>query len=282
MQQFAWQGFELKLPPDWECVKFSRNRAKGECGLADRHGPRMSVFWSAVRPGANVEIIVKELVRHVKKSGGKNAEVAEWQVPMPWRGFVMKGEEELAVAVAQFPESGFLAKLQFVRRKNDNQHEIPILKSLRWQDARRPWRWCAFGCRVTLPSEFLLKECEVLPGRATLTFGTSGWKAARVRVQRLAMPETFLKGRKLSDWYAGTLPDGYKIEASQDGTVRGHAAAKIDSKVRLKPWQTLLRHRRTSKAYVWICEREARMYCAEFEASAGALMPDIEQTVECA
>src|SRR5579862_8157266 len=48
---FAWQGFEFQHPDDWECVRFSKNRARGECAFADRKGQRLSLIWSACGAG---------------------------------------------------------------------------------------------------------------------------------------------------------------------------------------------------------------------------------------
>ena len=284
MQQFGWQGFELALPEDWECVRFSKNRARGECAFADREGPRLSFTWSEAAAGADTRKLLEELIRQVRKadpSGGVVPE--EWEGPAPWRGFLWQGGERLLVAVAHLTEAGYLAKVQFVRRETANPKlEARVLAGVRWQGRGGDWAWRAFGCRVRLPSEFRIAECEVVPGKATLGFRGPGRGGDRFRLQRLAMPEACLKGRDFPEWYRANLRDG-KVTGAVAAEMRGHRASRIETV--LPPataWQRLLRRKRRGTAVVWVCEKEERLYCAEWERTGNAAPPEIERIVECA
>src|SRR5471032_3099900 len=114
MQTFAWQGFELKHPSDWECVRFSKNRARGECALADPAGRRMSVCWSAVRGAVDSKRILQEAVQQLEKSDPKGKLAArEWKGPERWSGFQWNGAECLTVALSYFADAGYLLQTQF-------------------------------------------------------------------------------------------------------------------------------------------------------------------------
>jgi hypothetical protein len=283
MQTFAWQGFEFKHPSDWECVRFSKNRARGECALADPRGRRMSVFWNSVKGSVDPAKLLKEAAQQLQKSDpqGKITE-NEWNGPDRWRGFQWKGAEFLTVALRYFAETGLLMQTQFYSdRKRDEESVRRVLETVRCQYSQQNWQWNAFGCRVLLPSTFATTHCEIFPGRASLTFSTTGRKAQKLRIERLAVPESQLKGRTLQQWFAGTLEDSRRIRSCCDGVIHGHACLNVDLKPdRPSVMQFLTRVPRAARASAWICEKEARLYRAQWQGAAEAV-PNFSAIVEC-
>jgi hypothetical protein len=287
VQDFAWQGFQLAVPDDWECVKYSKNRARGECALADHAGPRLSLAWSAVKAQADLDGLLAALLKQVR--------TADPEGPPPWRGFLWRGTDRLAVAVAHFPEARLLAKVQFFRPAAPQPRlEDEILASVIHQPPDAPWRWRAFGCRVMLPSEFALEQCEALVGKVALGFRAPGRKGGSFLVRRLALPELCLKGRSLEEWYRAEAPKGVRVLSAAPASVRGHAATELEVSVPPQTsWRKLIRRWSRRRCLLWVCERERRLYGAEWDspppaslnlggAGAGGPGAALERLVECA
>ena len=293
MQTFAWQGFEFEHPDDWECVRFSKNRARGECAFTSRNGPRMSLLWSAVAGNADLRRFVSEASLQLKKSDAKGRVTAENRNgPGLWTGFEWDGADRLAVALTHLPNArdarGLVLQTQFyVDRHLDADVQRRVLQSFRLQNAQpalpaqQTWRWNAFGCRVRLPREFELAACEVFPGRAALTFKTPGRRGRRVKVERLALPEQQLKGKSVAHWRLSTLEDVTRVIKSCDCALHSHAGAALELRPgRPTAIQWITRVPRQARTAAWVCDREQRLYCAEWEGVAGTA-PDIESILEC-
>ena len=200
-----------------------------------------------------------------------------------WSGIEWRGaEEDLTVAVGYFADSGHLLQAQFTTdRKCDLALQRRILESFHCQKPGTAWRWRAFGCALRLPSEYDVQSCDVFPGRAALAFATRGRKQQRVRIERFAMPEAQLKGRSLKDWFASTLDEPKRILGS-DGTKIGmHTGVSVRLKPgRPTPLQLLTRVKRSSRAAVWVCDSEERLYAAEWEGAVDGA-PNLEAVVSC-
>jgi hypothetical protein len=283
MRTFAWQGFEFQHPKNWECVRFSKNRARGECALADPAGRRMSVYWSAVRGAVDAQRILQTAIQHLEKSDPKGkVTTRDWKAPECWSGFRWSGTENLTVALNYFADTGYLLQTQFFSGKHpDDALERCVLGTFHYQKTGTDWQWNAFGCRVTLPSTFAIEECEVLPGRASLTFKSPGRKGQKLRIDRMAVPESHLKGRPFRNWFCSTLDDATRLVCCTDKQIHGHKSLHADLKPRRPtPLQFITLLKRKARAAVWVCEHESRLYRAEWEGPAGTA-PDFEQVLEC-
>ena len=283
---FAWQGFEFQHPGDWECVRFSKNRQRGECAFADRAGQRLSLLWNhcgaGVPPAPLASFSAKAAEELARSDKGGQVTKPDWTGPGAWRGFQWSGAENLTLAFAHFAQPGCVLQAQFHEgRKTDSAALQRILESFHFQNQNAPWRWSAFGCRLRLPREFELTGCEVVFGRTALTFISPGRKGERVSIERLAMPETQLKGKSLIDWRVGAAGDARRVLRSAERQWRGHAAAEFELKPgRRTPAQWLTHQRRQSRGLAWLCERDARLYSAEWEGAAGRA-PDFASMLEC-
>lgn len=287
MQTFAWQGIEFEHPDDWECVRFSKNRKRGECALADPRGKRLSLLWSVVDAKAvDSKRILDEAAAQLRKSDPSGEVVARpWQAPkgrVQWAGIEWRGTDDLTVALAHFPHEGYLLQAQFTTdRRTDLALQRRVLESVRCQSATGVWSWRAFGCDLRLPGKYALQSCEVVPGRATLEFATEGRKRQRVRVERFALPETQLNGRSMKAWYAGTLERPQRVMGSGELQVGPHRGIEVNLKPsRPTPLQLLTMVKRRSRALVWVCEREARLYTLEWDGAVDGA-PELGEVVAC-
>jgi hypothetical protein len=292
MQTFAWLGFQFEHPDDWECVRFSKNRQRGECALADPRGRRLSLCWSALKTpfgSADANKILNEEQQQLGKSDPEGqVSSKEWKGPGSWRGFEWKGAEDLTVALAHFGEAGYLLQAQFsADRRTDAALQRRVLESVNCQatGAGAAWRWRAFGCDVTLPNNFEVETCEVFPGHSGLSFRTRGGgrKSQKVKVDRYAIPEQQLNGRSLKEWFAGTLESSRTVLNAAEAEIRGHRGVSVKLKPgNPTPLQFITRVRRESHGAAWVCEKEARLYRAEWEGvPAGSGVPDLTRLVGC-
>jgi len=286
---FAWQGLELQHPEDWECVRFSKNRRRGECALADRRGIRLVLNWHAAKAAADLVKMFKAFSGQLAKGDKEgNAGVIQ-EGPGPWRRMEWKsgaksGKSDVTVALAQFPERGCVVKAELMSGSAEWRAEgLRVLESFRCRGLNGDWPWAAFGCRLNLPAGLELESCQVLPGQASLSFRQKGGAGQSFRLQRLAMPEAHLQGRALKDWMSGaTKAERERIKDVRPKPFRGHDAFCATVRpVAETPFQRLLRRKWRGQAAVWICEREQRLYRAEWDGAPAAKEPALEAWVEC-
>ncbi|HYF52405.1 MAG TPA: hypothetical protein VEJ63_23565 [Planctomycetota bacterium] len=285
---FAWQGLELEHPDDWECMRYSKSRRRGECTLADRHGVRLILNWHAAKGSADFSKMFKALATELGKSdregkaGAIQSGPGQWRC-MEWMGGPKHSGASAIIALAQFAERGCVVKAELPVTKATRKESLRVLESFSCRKTSGQWHWSAFGCRLYLPAEMELESCEVLPGRASMAFRQKGRAGQSFRLHRLAMPETHLKGRGLKEWMSGTTrSEQERVQDIRPRPFRGHEAFSA----RLRPvadtaLQRLLRRKWRGQAAVWICDREQRLYRAEWDGAPSVNEPALESWVEC-
>lgn len=282
---FAWQGFELEHPDDWECVRFSKNRRRGECALADHSGQRLLLNWHAAKAGHKADLgsMMAELSQQLGKADRKGR-AGPQRTSGPWTLMDWIGSAgTVTLALAQFSERGLIVKAEFTPRGTDSdRRRDALLQSFRCRGTTEEWHWSAFGCRLHLPCGLELEKCEVLPGKATLEFRQKAKPAQTFRLQRLAMPELQLKGRSLKDFFSATISDRDRLIESRQDVFRGHDAFWATVRpLAGSAWQRLRQRKWRGRAAMWVCEREQRLYRTEWDGSPAAQEPRLEAWVEC-
>ena len=132
-------------------------------------------------------------------------------------------------------------------------------------------------------SDFLLKECNVVAGRATLSFDKDKKPRERFRLRRFALPDECLRGRTLDEWYRTNASEDYRPVSSVRVEIHGHEGAQFAAHPRPAKLRLRMKARgRRGLALTWKCDGEERLYCAEWEGDPAAPDPKFDDRVECA
>ena len=210
---FAWQAWQLDLPPEWDPVRLEGDFDAGYVLLADLNRPRMGVRWVKVRGDARdaVNAALRDEVGQLAADeavaigppgggGGGGGGAGEWSActvyiePEPPGRDVFVGVSgasgRLVQIVAHVGESP----------ARDRAARDAVLASLTDApaDGERPWAVFGLSCRV--PREFRLRSHQLLAGDLCLTFDRAGGRRGELLVREIAVAELALKRRTLRQW----------------------------------------------------------------------------------
>ena len=260
LAETCWMGLRMGHPADWELAIYSGPEQPGRCVFADRHFHRLDVRWRALRYVPNLDLI---LTNHLAKSDKQMPAAPAEGLPPEWLGLVRKTPEGRILHAGRF----FRAQRLLIEAtviwpgRRDRGLENAILSSMEVQDPQAPVRqWQAMGLSLSLGSDFQLVESESNVGQLRLGFRTAGREPTTLSVERLAMPDVWLK-QPLRDWLAGDgLPQGYRILRQEMAMYNNHRGERLIASARAGTVSALRGRRKVRLDLAWQCPVENRLY----------------------
>jgi len=269
---FAWQGFQLRVPSDWDLSAASGDYDKGYCRLDDETMPRLEIKWrgglKTNEASALTDRFLKDARLNRKDSPVRvKRDTALAKVPdADCECFFTYGETDAVQMAVCCPVCGRASMLRVIQRPGDTSHAIArrVFRSFR-DHPREGWMpWAIYGFRLATPKEFRLKKHRFEAGRLQLDFAANRRSASAAR---LGLARTALRGTTLLDW-ARRDPlgvwQGVRV-AFESSEHKGRPAVLV-SGVRRR----LLR-RRAVRGVVWLCEEANALYLAAWRSPAGAV-----------
>lgn len=263
LERTSWRGVRVDHPRDWEIALAAGPDEPPRCAFADRHYHRLEVRWQEVQHPPNLELLL-EKHRHSPK--GQLRDVSRLAgLPAGWSGLLRKGEGGCVTYAAKvFRDRRVLAEATlFWPGRRDTTLEAVILESVAVDTAGPTRLWQAMGISLELGEEFKLRSRDSRVGRVQWQFATSGRDAATLTVERLAMPDCWLRG-SLEDWLAEQVPRRHVVVAKSATAFNEHRAHRQVSRGKGKLVATLRRLRPTRLDVAWLCEAENRVYHLAF------------------
>ena len=201
---FAWQGWELTLPPRWNPVRLEGDYARGYALIADVHGPRLGLRWNSVATTKTFDAHTWAKRAMLEEVGQLAADEAQL-LPMTnerWQGSTLYTEPAPPgrdVWVARSAVSGRLVELIHHARRPQHVLRDDILPTLLDQEAGGGVRWSVFDFTCTAPVGFQLESHALNAGDLMLSFVN---QLQRVLVRRIAVAELALKRLPPHGWLA--------------------------------------------------------------------------------
>jgi hypothetical protein len=221
----AWSGVRFAVPDDWDPARIGRRHLL----LASELGPVMEIKWAAVKGRFSGRRQLREVARHVGRSGGVFQETA---VSEKWRkaaaGFDAQGFQwdsgcERAQGILLYcPTCRTASMIQFLERSGASVIPPPAARVLTsFRDHRRDGRvaWALYDMAACLPDHFVLARYQFEAGRFVLEFNGRG---RRLSLYRWAPAEALLQNRNLAD-FAQAVAGGQSLFFRPAAT-RGHSA----------------------------------------------------------
>ena len=248
----------VKHPPDWEVAAASGPQDPGRVIFADRDYHRLDLKW---RPLKYVPDLDLGLEKHRRKSGDTEIQ-ALTGAPSEWRGVLRQTPDASIVHAGRFfKETRLLAEIVLVwpsRRNTALENEI--LESVRPEPPEAPVRtWQAMGISLTLDGQFDLHESIAKVGRVTWQFAVAGGKGPLLTVERIAMPDYWLKD-SLRDWLVKELPQGQKPFRQDAAIYNRHPGQQLIAHGKLGITSALRGLKRVRLDLAWKCPVEGRLY----------------------
>ena len=192
---FAWQGWQLRVPAEWNATSLGGTFSRGHALLADLDGPRLGVRWKRIPPDKVTQAYLKEIVR--SEAGASSAcEVVDLS-PDHQAGSPAFAAARLDSATpgrdvyaAWFAESGRLIELVCHAHEREGVLMHQLVPSLRDTSTLPRQPWCVLDLACTVPTGFELRSHDLCAGDLRLN-----WVNGRrfISVRQLAMAQTVLR-----------------------------------------------------------------------------------------
>ena len=220
MVEWIWRQVGVQLPPEWECLQFSKEPAMGRCAFADRRRYRFELNWRESKGEPDFPRMMKDY---------EGALAGSWEDVRrircrSWPGLTGKRGDEVVSRFGAYLEAvGLLVELVFVHpERRDSSLEGQILSTVRAvpPEPTGLQLWRAFGMEMRVPRDFALGECVAEPARIGFRFDGPG-KPDRWIFRRYGMVDAWLK-TSVRDWLgeqAGELVRGARAKPGGSGGV---------------------------------------------------------------
>jgi hypothetical protein len=290
-QCFAWHGWSLALPREWNPVRIEGGWRGGFVLFADLHKPRLGLRWGVVngkRVDANlwtrsamrdeIGVTAAREARALPSNSGRFESSIVYADPDPpgrdvWAGFSRA--------------SGRGVELIYHAQRRDSVLEGSIVPTLCDCAVDEPTPWSVFDLRCVAPAGMRLKSHQLSAGDLRLAFacGTSGRFAS---VRQIAVAKLALSRMPLAKWLAGDVRGRWMhYVASTDHVEVRHETA--DGRALCGVGRTLTRRRRSffmrslpRELLAAALHDEARDRLVLVQADSDERMRELLRTVGCA
>ena len=257
MTEWIWRQIGAALPPDWECLQFSRDPEAGRCAFADRYRYRFELNWRRSKGEPDFDRMMKDY---------EGSLAAEWQgirriKCRGWPGLTGRRGDEVVSRFGRWqPEIELLVEIVFIHpERRDEGLEARILGTVRAvpPEADGFQRWRAFGMDLRVPQDFTLGEAVVEPARVGLRFDGRK-KPDRWIFRRYGMVDSWLK-TSVRDWLESQTGEPVRHVRCQSGKGGTGNADRLEGQWRPRG---LLLPRGAYAAAAWLDRRDGRLYDA--------------------
>lgn len=206
-QSFAWHGWRLEVPREWNPVRIEGGWDSGFVLFADLHRPQLGLRWSRVN---EQRLEPHDLCRRAMRDE-VGALAAEESKPLALPGrdwsacllYVEPSPPGRDVWIAHSPKSGRIVELIHHVNNPANALESAIVPNLKDLAPAGPMHWAAFDLRCTVPPGMRLKSHHFSAGDLTLLFKQAN---QMLSVREIAVAKLALSRMPLEKWLAREQP----------------------------------------------------------------------------
>ena len=211
-QLLAWQGWQLRVPDDWNPVKVDGDADQGQLLLADLERPRLGLRWRRLSKRVDAEKwtrqSVKEEVGELAASearpldipGSENGAPAGKSAERAWQANLLYAEPQPPgrdVWAGVSTATGRGLQVVFHVKKRDRQFADEILPALQDTpaDAQRPWAIFDLNCQS--PPGWAVQWYRFYAGDLALSFANG---RGRVMIRQVGPAGLALSRQPLETW----------------------------------------------------------------------------------
>jgi len=253
-RMLAWQGWQMRLPAEWNPVRLEGGYEAGSMLVADLQGARLALRWQ--RPGRRQFDAARCVESAMEEELGRLA-AAEAR-PMPLDGFdcsmlyVEQQPPGRDLWTAYSPVSRRLVQAVYRIRRREHLLAGVVLPCLRDTPPEEPSLWAVFDMCCVVPAGMKLLRHVLSAGDVSLCFAAG---RQRLGVRQIAIADIALKRMPLEKWLADEqrrLGRHYRA----DGAVEAVECA-ADGRTLAGLAQTLVRRKR----FFWMADLPRTVFC---------------------
>jgi len=253
--QTSWRGLRIAHPSQWEPAKLSGRKEPAQCVLVDRRYQRLQANWQTLAREPDLD----EMYRRLRKDHADKGAAAPLVGVPEWRGMVCpEGEGCIVHAGRYFRRDQCLVEVVMTwPGRRDHDLERAVLDGICPEGDAETVLWEALGLAARVPRTFELFDISSKVGRIAWDFRRAE-HGAHLKVERLAMPETFLKA-PLGVWLGEQLPKGFRTLGEVAIDCGGLGGVEVYSR-RTNMLETAMGRGLSRLDRAWLCPAEQRVY----------------------
>lgn len=201
---FAWQGWSLELPPEWNPQRLEGDFANGYALIADLHGPKLGIRWTTpVKRKFDAATWVRRTL--LTEIGQLAADEAIDHRVEGYHGSTIYLEPEPPgrdVWLAISEKSGRTIELVYHAPKRDRRLADKLLPTLTEASKDRPLDWSVFDLHCQSPAGWSLSSKLLNAGDLSLEFARG---RERCLIRQIGMADLALRRMPLDKWLAAHL-----------------------------------------------------------------------------
>ncbi len=242
---FGWHGITLEIPPDWTLGGISGNAEEGYLRIDDEEMPRMEIKWRKNDKGTPslsdiIDNYVDDLEKTVEQKDvhiytKRDFDHTKFVKSLPnkeIRGFFWKSSTKAYGIASYCTECRRIVILQIVSKvEQDVNYEISrVFSSFEDHAIDGNNLWALYDMNFKIPTEFALKEQELLPGYLKFSF-SRGDEAFPLNVERWGLTDVVLKNGSITikEWFEEKNQDLIRSHSIQleEAEFNGHKGYKF-------------------------------------------------------
>lgn len=210
--RFAWDGFSLPVPHDWNLSDYSLRRDVSRIEMEDDKAVRLEMEWMRTRTPIKRSTLQKRcarVARDLTEAGAESAVVDD--LPDGWTAvmYSMPDGKYLLTAYRLMPGCPFFCLLQLHFQSASRREPPRMIRQIAsgfqiHEKGPIPWEFYDIAFRVN--REFKLVNTSFHAGRKLMAFE---WRLRRLHIWFFSLADTVLKQKPLEEWCAEFL-NGFK------------------------------------------------------------------------
>ncbi len=295
---FAWQGFRMEVPLDWDLGSFDGDDASGYLRLDDLMIPRMAIRWKRFGRASHIDQAVKRYLESVERGNKDREQYSEprplnvnvaWAQDLQVRCYRWRGQKECAAAVIQCAGCKRISVVEIFFPRGKFRADVcrRVFGSLHDHNRDDVAYWDCYLLHLRTPVSWKLLSHKFNPGYAELNFAGPG--KLQVDFRRWGPASVLLEEKDLEQWARENWPARLKADSvhtvNRDGELS--QVARRNASGLLAPLQRLLgrgpaiRRALYWHSTAWHCSASERLWMVDVFAGSGLEAAEVEWQVLC-
>ncbi len=210
---FAWQGFSISLPQDWDPTNFSGDRATGFARISSAGATQLQIRWQSFKKEPEPEAVLARYFKQIHRESSRRKTSVETESKQTDIGleYHWNGAESArgCVIVSKVSRRLFFLEISSAKGKASLATFREVLGSFLDNGDALPDCWSLLGLSVSLPKQAILKRSVLLSGKLQLH-----WTAHRAVLSagRTSFGRELMGKMNLSEWAKSIAPKGTVVE----------------------------------------------------------------------
>jgi hypothetical protein len=248
---FAWQGWQISIPAEWNPQRLEGNFDAGFALLSDLHGPRLGLRWRKIGAKDEVEKLIDAAMRdEVGQLAGDEARSVTREGFDGAKRYLEPDPPGRDIWMGVSGASGRLVQLSLQRGKGERSQLAKVVETLHDGAKDEQQIWSVFDLNCTAGKDWKLMSQALNAGDLALSFARG---SDRLVCRQLALASLALKRQPIERWLRD-ISSAQRLQYSSADGEQEHEIVTVDG--RKLSGKKLAMRRKRWLAWLWHLPRD--------------------------